>query len=659
MDPQDSEASGSTQPPTPRSSLAWPPPGLERIQGDLWNTAGRLLLGGLVFSLPIILSIGPDPGFGGSGLFGDAWWVLWGVWFGGGLVFAVGAHSLERLLKRAKKATKEGYGWKTVLMVAADLDRDSGFALQGLRSYSVLDPAQRHRVLQARVLAGGLMVGAGIWLSFGVALCLPLAVWGLLSARGLIQVTLIPVAVLIFAAGLVRGLENSIKRKAKKEWFKEPWSEEFSKKEIDAWCQDAKERSDGLEVGVGPAGRFIFGPVEWAMPVVFVAVFLYLYPLLIMTSVGPTFAMVNVSDSRLYQETAAKVESLRMYRLPIDSTLSAANAGAMYHEIVNVGVTETPHPLIRAPEGGYDTPWLLPDEGGENPTGLGPERWARDLFTSAAGGFSSEAEAYLTQVAAHPGLALVERIATAPTLDVGQARWHLPFPDTLPAVDLPLPPLIGMRQMGYAMIAKAALAVAEARGADAERAARVLISFGLLLGDEGPTLMDNLIGFSIAASGGEALAGVFDATGQLERASAMRGARSAIRAALDIADVGPGPSLTDIDRHLPDVVRDPTAVRGVRWQALIDLSTILPCSSLHRMVFGPSDDYVAFLEEVRSELVRWPSEEALFQNALGGAFGRLGPDEDVGLMARWMSLPAGRSGTAGSCAQLYGVLMRD
>ena len=40
--------------------------------------------------------------------------------------------------------------------------------------------------------------------------------------------------------------------------------------------------------------------------------------------------------------------------------------------------------------------------------------------------------------------------------------------------------------------------------------------------------------------------------------------------------------------------------------------------SLNRIVFGVGEDHTAFVEEARASLVRWPSDEALFELARYG-----------------------------------------
>ena len=73
------------------------------------------------------------------------------------------------------------------------------------------------------------------------------------------------------------------------------------------------------------------------------------------------------------------------------------------------------------------------------------------------------------------------------------------------------------------------------------------------------------------------------------------------------------------------MILDTGTVRGQRWEALILTTTLTPCLNLHRMVFGPDDDYRDFLARARASLVRWPSEAQLLTVAEAGYWGAARP----------------------------------
>ena len=50
----------------------------------------------------------------------------------------------------------------------------------------------------------------------------------------------------------------------------------------------------------------------------------------------------------------------------------------------------------------------------------------------------------------------------------------------------------------------------------------------------------------------------------------------------------------------------------------MSVTTFTPCLNLHRMVFGPDEDYELFIADARDALVAHPSEEPLFELARRG-----------------------------------------
>ena len=58
------------------SVLRWPPPGLERLQGDVWNVVRSGTLAALILVFPLLLSISLRQDFWSLGPLGSAWWVI-------------------------------------------------------------------------------------------------------------------------------------------------------------------------------------------------------------------------------------------------------------------------------------------------------------------------------------------------------------------------------------------------------------------------------------------------------------------------------------------------------------------------------------------------------------------------------------------------------
>ena len=118
---EDTERStDSTEPPKASevtakgSHLRWPPPGLERLQGDIWNVVRSGTLAALTLVFPLLRSMSLQQEFWSLGPLGSAWWVMLittGV--GPGLVLETFI-TLMRLLRCASKAVERGYRWRIV-----------------------------------------------------------------------------------------------------------------------------------------------------------------------------------------------------------------------------------------------------------------------------------------------------------------------------------------------------------------------------------------------------------------------------------------------------------------------------------------------------------------------------------------------------------------
>jgi hypothetical protein len=91
---------------------------------------------------------------------------------------------------------------------------------------------------------------------------------------------------------------------------------------------------------------------------------------------------------------------------------------------------------------------------------------------------------------------------------------------------------------------------------------------------------------------------------------------------------------------------------GVRWESLMSARLSAGCLNARAALFGHAPGYDEWLDRVHATLVRFPSEETLFD--VSGNDLRL-PDGMRGgtnLMQQLLRLTFGRSGSAGSCAGL-------
>ena len=634
---------------TPPPLAVWPPPGLERVQGDLWGVIDRLAVGGAVFTLPLLaaLALPQDPWR--PGIYGDAWWVvlvtsLVGLWF-----LLAGHVQLFRALRRWSAAVGRGYRARTVGLVMADRQGDTGFVLQGGRAYSLIDERTRAAMLSGRLVRVGLLTGAGLWMSLGFILGVLLSARGILDEQGLAFWTLLPPTLGVAGSWVLRLWENGIVLNARRAWHAKPWSEDLARDEIRGWHEAISARPGA--VGVPEASADAGGRgLRWAAAgtlVAAVAILLFAVPLVTTSGVGPVLTAVSVPRFSATAERAARAEALVPLRLPVDPSITVEQAGEALLAIVGPGQNAPP---LRSLPGSYD---LFPDNSiEENPTGIPAYRWSQDLVPLLSAGLDGATVSYLVGLGSYPIHEELTTLAHAGALDEVSALYELPLPETMSSWELPIPKYTGLRQLAYAQAGAAVGAAAAGRLGEAETRFRELISVGLLLGDNSSTLIGNLIGYVVASVGADGLAQLYDVTGRADEAEALRERLRAAERAAQLGRSGLGSAQIS---NMPDMVADTTAVRGIRVEYLATISTIGPCLNLNRAVFGPPDDYEAWLERARASFARTEGEQQVFSLAQRG----LGSPGDIGGLQPVARLYGQVMGSGiGSCAEMAAALIR-
>ena len=192
--------------------------------------------------------------------------------------------------------------------------------------------------------------------------------------------------------------------------------------------------------------------------------------------------------------------------------------------------------------------------------------------------------------------------------------------------------------------------------ADAEHTLTELISTGFLLIEQGPTLLDNLIGVELTRMGADGLEGYYVRIGQPDRAESLAWARDGALAAAKKARAGLIPQdARAILQGVPDLVENENALRGLRWEYFATFNMLAPCINLQKMVFGIDDDYDEWRRRAERSIVRVPGEQELFDLAESGALGSGGQTLE-GFLPRFLNLVLGSGGAPGSCASLIASL---
>ncbi len=640
------------EPPRAVPPLSWPPPGLERLQGALWKITGLSWSGTLILVLPLLWALAVEQPFYSLGPFEDNWELGMGIAAVGALLVFLSLAHLWTTTRAARRAAEMGYGTYTIMEVACDSGRDTGFLIQGKRHFAALDDVHQRGVVRARLWGASLLLCASLWLLFGFGVAILLAARGFVTPSGIWLLTAAPTLVLAALGGYFTLRQSTTVRGLETVWNAKEGSNRIHT-ESQAWNRRLDEAGDAIALGAGSRGE---SPrYRLASAVVVVIALLGFGPTLTIamtTAIGPILADIAVPTFLAVQEMAGGAEAVRRFVVDKDAGISADEAGIALQNIAWVGLDGDPEQTERLPNTVYDLGWF-PDARFPDPFS---ETVAADLMRRPLDSFSTEEQAALRHAATHPAHAEFHLLARAEVADVIQGRQQLPFSDSLTFHDLPWPRFPQFRTAGLAQVAKAAVEVDDGRASDAEHTLRELISTGFLLIDQGPTLLDNLIGVELTRMGADGLEGYYARIGQPEQATALAWAREGSLEAASKARAGLVPEdARALLQGVPDLVEDEEALRGLRWEYLATFNMLGPCINLHKMVFGPDESYEDWRRNAERSIVRNVGEQALFDLAESGVVGS-GSTSPDGFFARFLSLVLGRGGAPGSCASLISSL---
>ncbi len=638
--------------------LSWPPPGLARLQGDVF-AATRWLLAGALLVLPLLWAVVAEQDPWSMGPLGDALWLALFLATAGIPVLLGGYLALSRLLGRTAQAVEQGHRWRVVALVASDHRRDTGFLLQGARFYETLPASVRGRLARNRLRVAALLLMASVWLSLGFGLSVVLAARGFLGPTGVWLLTLVPAALTGSAAALLYGWEERVLRRARKRWHQRPWTEDMARGEVREWNEAMAERAPAIvgprteldDAASAPRPAGVARAVNVALAVVTFVAFVPVFALVFSAAILPLLARVPVPELDGSRDRYAALEPLRRYALDPDPTITAAEAGAMLHTLSFVGRPYRASEGVLPPAREYPDPWFPAATGIARTEG----EWARLAVEGMGERLDPNAVVYLERVAAHPAREELARLARASALDVAGARWSLPLPGGLIMTELSRPTLSSVRGAANAHLAAAALDAHYGRVARADTAIREVLTAGLLLADRAPTVLDNVVGIEMASAAGRALESLARSAGRPE-AEAMAWSRRAAERTVARARAGSPDDDQSRLRAMPVAAVDPDLFPGARWEYLSLLNTLGPCMNLSRVVFGPDAEYEAWMEEARAGLVRTPADAELFDVARSGLLAG-NRDAEPSLTTRVLALTMGGADRPGSCARVFGELV--
>lgn len=225
---------------------------------------------------------------------------------------------------------------------------------------------------------------------------------------------------------------------------------------------------------------------------------------------------------------------------------------------------------------------------------------ATHVIERAANGFTTEELAWLRRTAEAPLWRDVELVARAKQIDIQGAMLSRRIDPTSPDDAPPTLPMQRLRQIAEAGVARAAYYVTQKDYARAEAALRTVVSLGFALVDNGTSFFDAVTGRVIVDIGRSGLHQLATVQGRPELLSAAAPfqVKSGVRR-LPIAQREAEAVAYLADASLP---------RSFRYEQY-GLVTYSACTSVPRMLVGPSAQAVAAMEAARRTLPRFPSEQ--------------------------------------------------
>lgn len=648
--PSVSDSSPQASPRSAGADLGWPPPGLASLQGGLWRIVVLLAIGDIVLILPLLWSLTKEQPLWSVGPFGTTWWLPMASTGLGLVILSLVFGRLHHFLSVSGWAAKQGHSLHTILLVAVDSPADSGFLIQGARRYSKLTPEERGILVRSRLFRAAAALAATIWIPLAFVASILLASRGLLGPTGVWRFTIGPAVLLIVAAIVAFPKAYLLNLSVSRDRRARDTADERLSLEVSQWnARLARLSSDHVLVPGSSIGQRAFRYAAAGTIVMSAAIVIPLLTLMLTGVIAPTMAAMSVPNFGEPHRKITSASVLRRYRLAPDPAITAEAAGAAVHSLLYSGRMEQPAFPMQAPVRTYERDWLSAEEA--EAIQLNDDDWAAKIIQRARDGFEPSELAHLREVAARPVHQELETVALASSADIIGTRYVLPFPDTLLPFDLTLPPFSGIRTAAQAHVAKAALELSEGRPEQAERSLREVISAGFVLIDEGPVVIESLLGTVAVNMGGDALEELYRVTGRHDEAEDLRWVREeAIRVADSSLFTDGNTTLEGGLWEISELALDDKIARGMRWEFFMMFQALERCTDLHGLVFGGGRPYEYWLERARQSLVRRPSDEELFvflQRPLAAAntasFGWLGAINGIifGSEAGWNSCGPG------------------
>jgi hypothetical protein len=586
--------------------LEWPPPGLEELHGALARPVSYLVNGSIAVAAPLVVTA--TAGRGNPLHLG---WpqvlVLPSVAAIGALSVVIATVTFAKLLRVAVKGARAGYGWGTIAEVLVDERHDTGALIVGDREYAALTPEQRSTMRRGRVLQAAMRAGAGVWSLAGFFIMLPLASRGLGPTVFALS-TLGVSAGLILGAGALARRENRALRDVRARAARSRGAVERLSHLAQTWKDAFGEALGGVGLGQGVVGRVrrrAAGLLATAAITTIAA--LGAYAIMMFSILGEVAEQARFTAFAGVQQKEAHIHRLGVLRPPIDPSITPLRAGQALQSISFAGVGLRPGTLEK-PVAFPIAPIPMTNAFVKGPFA---KRWLDGgAIEQAARGLSAEQRKFLEQFANMPGVNEFSILAHAERIDWVAAMIVSPIPEGTMWSALPIPRFARIKQLAYGQVARAALDLADGHPDRAEAALRENIGVTFAM-QQGPTLIDNLIGVVLTTIARPSLVSLYEVTGRAAQARAISQESDPqfdeASSALAVNTMKPD----DRADYINAIIRDSLSMRGLRWELLEGSLAYEPCRDLRQVLFGPDSLHLVRLAEARKRLVKTPGDNVL------------------------------------------------
>ena len=590
--------------------LEWPPPGLEKLRTPVRAAMNVMSIGAFTFSVPFVaLSVFDRESFVRQTL--PTTGAVVAVSTLGLVLFTAGIIGLVRVFGRARTLVAAGYGWGTILETVSDKRGDTGALIAGAREYAELSPKRRTTMRRSRIAALLFRLLAGLAPIFGYVL-------GAAFSRGspnapiiVLWSSLLLALTLLLQARLVAWYEDRVMQEPRRRLRSaHARPNTAAEKLAETWTESFEQVRLGQTMGAGPRwqGRPL-GVAVWTTAALTTVVGVFLFMILMLTNLVHIAQAVAIPRFSNTSGRVAKVQRLRDYRVPIDTTVTPVRAAQALQAVSRNGPGGRVERFEREPVISIPPQPRRPDIPDPFPATEGG--WANHAFAQARRGFSAQQRDFLKRIADNSAIEEFRLLARAPGLDLPGAYWDLNSEARWGF--LPIPKFTPVREAGRANLAQAALDLSAGNSVQAERRIREVVSAGFLLMDDAHTLIESLVGAAMVSNARTSLHAFFQATGR-ERDARFVSQQNDPEPPTLAADLRPA-TFDESQRTLRAVILDTTNTRGLRWELLHSSLAIQPCADLHQVVFGPDSLQIATLEAARRTLVRRTSDSVFFDFA--------------------------------------------